>query len=395
MRTGRYETCHLSDCEGLRHRHSNPTYRLVSAEMPSPLEPLTARYVGSLTPETRRWVRDMGFFAEFITWMNEILEDYISSNTVAIASALEPAIVTLAILYVVVWGYLHLMGKIEEQFITGVKRLFVLAIILGVSLSLWYYNEVIVDTFFSAPSALATRIIGPYDSVAVVDGVLFAGSDIADVLYSRAGIFDGDMSFYFAALLVQIVVGLTAVYTMFLLVLSRIALSVLLALGPFFIALLFFDTTKKFFESWIAQLANYALITVLTGLVAALMLTIITRAAERALGVGGDMEMAEAMRLCLAAGLTLLVMRQVMPMAAGLASGLALSSFGVVSAALAWGLGTASRGTREFGRGLMDRETGRMDSLTRKAGYYSQRGLSRSGRALWNAARRPNAIRSV
>lgn len=324
----------------------------------------------------------MGFFAEFISWLNVILEDYISSRTVAIASALEPAIVTLGTLYVVVWGYLHLMGEIEEPFLTGVKRLFTLVIILGVSISLWYYNGIIVDTFFSAPSLLAARIIGPYDSVAAVDEVLFAGSDISDALYRRAGIFDGEVSFYFAGLLVQIIVGVTAVYTMFLLVLSRIALSVLLALGPFFIALLFFDTTRKFFESWIAQLANYALITILTGLVAALMLTIITRAAERALGVVGDIEMAEAVRLCLAAGLTLLVMRQVMPMAAGLASGFALSSFGVVSRAMAWGLGKTSRTTREFGRGLLDRETGRMDSLTRKAGYYSRRGLGKVKRAL-------------
>lgn len=335
----------------------------------------------------------MGFFAEFMGWLNRILEGYIASTTATIAGVLEPVVVTLATLYVVVWGYLHLTGRIEEPFVTGVKRLFVMVTVLGISLSLWYYNEIIVDTFFSAPSVLATRVIGPYDGVAVVDGVLFAGNDVADALYRRAGILKGDVSFYLAGLLVQIVVGVTAVYTMFLLVLSRVALSVLLALGPLFITLLFFETTKKFFESWMAQLANYAFITILTGLVAALMLTVMTRAAERALAVGGEMEMAEAIRLCAAAGLTLLVMRQVMPMAAGLAGGLALSSFGVVTAALSWGMGTASRTTREFGRGLMDRETGRIDSLSRKAGYYSRQGLSRSARALWSAARRSNSIR--
>lgn len=337
----------------------------------------------------------MGFFEEFAGWLNRILEDYISNTTATIAGVLEPVIVTLATLYVVVWGYLHLMGRIEEPFVAGVKRLIVMALILGVSLSLWYYNEIIVDTFFSAPSALAARVIGSYDSVGVIDGLLYAGSDVATALNRRASIFNGNFSFFLASLAVHIIVGLTAVYTMFLMVLSRVALSVLLALGPFFIAMLFFDTTKRFFESWIAQLANYGFITILTGLVAALMLRVVMRAAEEALEVGGSVEIGDAVRLCAAAGLTFLVMRQVMPMAAGLASGLALSSFGVVSAALAWGLGTASRGTREFGRGLMDRETGRMDSLTRKAGYYSQRGLSRSGRALWNAARRPNAIRSV
>jgi type IV secretion system protein VirB6 len=337
----------------------------------------------------------MGFFAEFMGWLNRILEGYITSTTATIAGVLEPVIVTLTTLYVVVWGYLHLMGRIEEPFVMGVKRLFIVVIVLGVSLSLWYYNEIIVDTFFSAPSSLAARVVGPYNPVDLVDGVLYAGSDVATALNSRGSILKGNISFYLTALVVQVIVGFTAVYTMFLMVLSRIALSVLLALGPFFFAFLFFDTTKKFFESWISQLANYAFITVLTGLISALMLTVMTRAAEEATAIGGSVEIGDGVRLCVAAGLTLLVMRQAMPMAAGLASGLALSSFGVVSAALSWGLGKTARGTREFGRGLMDRETGRLDSLSRKAGYYSRQGLSRSARALWSATRRPNSIRSV
>jgi type IV secretion system protein VirB6 len=127
---------------------------------------------------------------------------------------------------------------------------------------------------------------------------------------------------------------------------------VLLALGPLFIALLFFETTKRFFESWIAQLANYAFITILTVLMAALMLTLVSAAAEQAASVEGGIEIAHAVRVCMAAGLTFLVMRQVMPMAAGLASGLALSSFGVVSAALLWGFGGAARRTSRILSGV-------------------------------------------
>lgn len=255
-------------------------------------------------------------------------------------------------------------------------------------------GEIIVDTFFSAPSSLAARVVGPDDPVAVVDGVLFAGNDVATALNSRASILKGNFSFFLASFAVQVIVGMTAVYMLFLIVLSRIALSVLLALGPFFIALLFLDTATRCFESWIAQLAKYGFITILSGLVAALMLRVITRAAEEVMALEGSVEIVDAVRLCASAALTLLVMRQVMPIAAGLASGLALSSFGVVSAAMGWGLGTASRSTREFGRGLMDRDTHRMDSLTRKAGYCSRQGLSRSARALWSAARQPNSIQS-
>ncbi len=82
-----------------------------------------------------------------------------------------------------------------------------------------------------------------------------------------------------------------------------------------------------------------------------------------------------------------------MPMAAGLASGLALSSFGIVSAAIMWGLGRFGRGTGQFARGLLlDRETTRWDSLSRKAGYYTQRGLAGGARRL-AAPWRENTIR--
>jgi type IV secretion system protein VirB6 len=258
-----------------------------------------------------------------------------------------------------------------------------LAIILGAALHLWLYNSLIVDTVFVAPGVLAAAVIGAPDSVGIVDGILFAGDDAASLLIEKGGIFDGDFSYYLSGIAVYLIVGLTAIYTIFLLTLSRIALSVLLALGPLFIAALFFDSTKKFFESWIAQLANYAFITILTVLMAALMLTLVSTAAQQAADTGGGIEIAQAVRVCLAAGLTFLVMRQVMPMAAGLASGLALSTFGVMSAALAWGFGSAAASGGQFMRGLVsDRETTRWDSPSRKAGYYLKRGMTAGMRRL-------------
>ena len=335
----------------------------------------------------------MGFFAEFSNWLNGLLAAYIGTNTARIASTLEPAIVSLGVLYLMIWGYLQLAGRVQEPFVEGVKRIFTLAVILGVALRLWLYNDLIVDTFFSAPGALAANVIGAYDSVGIVDQILFSGGDAAALLMQKGGILNGDFTFYIAGVAVYLMVGITAVYTMFLLALSRIALSVLLALGPLFFALLMFDTTKRFFETWIAQLANYAFITILTVMVAALMLTLLTTAAQQAVNAGGGIQIAHAVRVCLAAGLTFLVMRQVMPIAAGLASGLALSSFGMVSTALAWGFGGTARHTGQFMRGLLtDRETTRWDSLSRKSGYLLQQG-ARAGARQIGRLRGDNAVR--
>jgi type IV secretion system protein VirB6 len=317
----------------------------------------------------------VGFFAEFNAWLNGILTGYIADNTARIAAAIEPAVVTLGVVYVMVWGYLQLTGQIEDPFIGGVKRIITLAVILGCALQLWLYNSVIVDTFFNAPSQVGAVVVGAFDPVGIIDQIIFEGGDAANLLLQKGGLLDGNFAYYLAGIGVYLIVGLKAIYIIFLLALSRIALSVLLALGPLFIALLLFNTTKRFFEAWLAQLANYAFITILTILVAALMLRVVTVAAQQAVSEGGSIQIANAVRVCMAAGLTFLVMRQVMPMAAGLASGLALSSFGVVSAALAWGLGSAMRGSGQFGRGLLDRDTNRFDSFARRTGYGVRRGV--------------------
>lgn len=334
----------------------------------------------------------MGFFAEFSAWLNALLATYIGDNTARVSATLEPTVVTLATLYTMIWGYLQLTGRIEEPMVDGLKRIVTLAVVLGAALQLWLYNTVIVDTFFNAPGQLVASVVGAYDSVEIVDNIIFAGDDAATLLLQKGGILNGEFSYYIAGVAVELIVCLTAVYTIFLLSLSRIAMSVLLALGPLFIGLLFFETTKRFFEAWIAQLANYAFITILTVLVAALMLNLVSTAAQQAANQGGGIEIAHAVRVCMAAGLTFLVMRQVMPMAAGLASGLALSTFGVVSAALAWGLGRASRSAGQFNRGIADRETTRWDSLSRKSGYYLRRGTAAGIRRL--TGRRENVIRT-
>ncbi len=129
-------------------------------------------------------------------------------------------------------------------------------------------------------------------------------------------------------------------------------------------------------ESWIAQLANYGFVAVLSSLTAGLMLTLIQKASAAAQAVGAGITFADAVRVCMAAGLTFLVMRQVLPMASALASGVALSSYGVVSRSLAWARMRSLNTSGQFARGAaLDRETTRWDPLSRKAGFYVGRGV--------------------
>jgi type IV secretion system protein VirB6 len=280
----------------------------------------------------------VGFFASFWGWLTGHLTAYIGTNTALVARSLEPAIVTLATVYVMVWGYLQLMGRVDEPFVTGLRRLVTLAVVLGCALRLWVYNSLLVDTFYKAPAELAAAIVGAQDPVATIDKIWERGGAVADYLWNNGGLFTGDFGYYIAGAAVWTLIGLLCVYTMFLIALSGVALAILLALGPPFVALLLFDSTRRFFEAWLAQLINYALITLLTVLVAALLLQIVESYAVQTAARGAAIATVDALDMVLVAVLVFLLLRQIMPIAAGLSGGIALSTFGTLSRLVSWGL---------------------------------------------------------
>jgi type IV secretion system protein VirB6 len=280
----------------------------------------------------------MGFFQTFWAWLNETLTGYIGNNTARVSAALEPAIVTLSTVYLMVWGYLHLTGRIDEPFGTGLRRIIVLAVVMAVGLHLWLYNSVIVDTFYAAPAQLAAAVVGSGDPVTTIDAIWQQGGAVAAQLWDEAANWNGDIGYYLAGAVVWLLMGLLCVYAMFLIALSSIASAVLLAIGPLFIALLLFDSTRRYFEAWVAQLATYALISILTVMVAALLLQIVESYAAQTAARGTAILTVDALDMVLVSVLVFLIMRQIMPIAAGLAGGLALSSFGVVSRTVRWGV---------------------------------------------------------
>jgi type IV secretion system protein VirB6 len=288
----------------------------------------------------------MGFFATFWIWLNGQLGTYIGSNTARLAAALEPAVVALGTLYVMAWGYLHLTGQLEEPFVAGLKRIIMLAVIFGVGLHLWIYNSLIVDTFYNAPAQLAAAVIGAGDPVATIDTIWESGGAVAGNLFVKGGISFGGVGFLIAGAVVWCLMGMLCIYAMFLISLSNIALAVLLALGPLFVPFLLFDSTKRFFSAWMAQLANYGLITIMTIMVSALLLQIVQAYAVQTAALGAAILTVDALNMVLVAVLVFLVLRQVMPIAAGLAGGLALNSFGLLSRAVSNGLQRGNTGYR-------------------------------------------------
>jgi type IV secretion system protein VirB6 len=293
----------------------------------------------------------MGFFATFWSWLNGQLAAYIGNNTARLAATLEPAVVTTAVIYVMAWGYLHLTGQIEEPVLAGLKRIGVLVAVFGVGLDLWLYNTVIVDTFYRAPAQLAAAVIGSKDPVGTIDSIWESGGAVAGSLWSKGHFMPSGWGFLIGGTVVWCLMGLLCVYAMFLIALSDIALAVLLALGPLFIAMFFFEATRRLFSAWIAQLATYALITILTVMMASLLLQIVQSYASQTAARGSAILTVDALNMILIAMLVFLILRQIMPIAASLAGGLSLNTFGILSRAMGAGMRRSLAGTWVAGAG--------------------------------------------
>ncbi|CAA9891713.1 conserved membrane hypothetical protein [Candidatus Methylobacter favarea] len=330
----------------------------------------------------------MGFFLQFWTYLQENVLGTVGEVTANIASSIAPVAVTFATMYVMVWGYLHLRGAIEEPIMDGAKRIIQLAVIFAVAIDLWEYNAVFIDFFVSTPAALSNAIIGGNVAITAVDNIWKDGSTVAESLMTQGGIMNGNFDFYIAGFAVYLFVGAICIWIAYLYYLSLVAVGLLLAVGPLPILGLMFATTKRFFEAWIAQLATYALLIIIASVAAKILLGMLNTYATTAAALGAGITVAESIQLCLVSGFILIIMRQVPTIAASLGSGVALGTFNVLSRLLKGAGGSAGRTLYEFSRGVADGRAGekpsRYQSLTRnignRLGSRSQRSAQTGGK---------------
>jgi type IV secretion system protein VirB6 len=193
-------------------------------------------------------------------------------------------------------------------------------------------------------------VVGTTDPVRTIDRIWERGGAVGGLLLhgGPTAIFVS-LPYDIVGLIVWLIVGLLCVYTLFLLALSHVALAILLSLGPLFFAMAPFPATRKLFDSWLAQLTNYALLTLLTILAATLLLQIVESYATQTLALGNSMTIVDTLNMMLVSVLVFILMRQVMPIAAAVAGGATLNSFGAISRTVDR---TVQVGKRQMEKGL-------------------------------------------
>lgn len=268
-------------------------------------------------------------FSNLFKYVDKVTDSYIISTSQDLTTFITPIFTSLLIIWITIWGFSLILGRTQESLGDGVVRVIKISFIITLGLTVGIYNSVVVSFIQGFPETIAGVLItGSYTSSGALDSLYLKVFQSAKSAFDAAGIWNGNVGMYFiAAGIIAVGIWLVLV-TGSLILLSQLAMAVLLGLGPIFIIMLLFNSTQRFFESWLSMLINFALILILATAIGALIIELADTYMDSTSGVptfGG----AATMVVVFLFGV--IVMQQVQAIAAALGGGISLATNGAAS----------------------------------------------------------------
>lgn len=278
------------------------------------------------------------------------LETFVSDGTSNIAEWVTGPLTAAVTLYIVLYGYLVLRGSVSEPVLEFVFRAIKLAIIVMLVKNAGEYQTYVTNVFFDILPREVSQALnsGTTPSASSFDSLLDKGQASATDIWSRAS-WPVDIVTGVGGMMVIAVSFLVAGIGYVVSLYARLALAIVLAIGPIFIALAMFQSTRRFTEAWIGQLANFVILQVLVVAVGSLLISCID-STFTAIDGYSDVLM-RPIALCAIGIAALYVFYQLPGIASALAAGGASLAYGY-SAARDAHEGMLARGTRNTGHAI-------------------------------------------
>lgn len=279
-------------------------------------------------------------FAPAYTYIDGQLDEFLSARLSSVVSQVSGPLRLALVLYVILYGIAILRGSISEPLTDFAVRSIKLGLIYMLATTAAYSAWVTQPLFHVMPDTLAKAISG--STAANVGGsfdkFLGYGGLLSEKISNDAGL--TNIGACVVAGVVFVVTVLATALGFGVVMLAKVALALLVALGPIFIACALFNATRRFFFGWLAQGVNYL---VLFALIIAVFELVLALVQQQWPNIDGQ-ENAEVAgmlfsALCILGAIFFL---QTPSIAAGIAGGASagLSDFGAAAAAAVSGRGS-------------------------------------------------------
>ncbi len=274
-------------------------------------------------------------YTDIGTIIDRSLSTAMVHQTKFIMGWLKPIFNNVLIIYFALWGIAHMLGKIDELLIAGISRIIKISVVIAFALNITIYAPVIIAFVYGAGTQLSSVVmIGgapTADSLENLDLLLKVAFSLADISIEQLSVYPDSYVYLIVALFLWIGSIALTLFSAFLIISSKMLISLLLIAGPIFIVLSLFEQTKKFTESWVGQLANYTLILFFVSIILNIIIEIV---AEQVKPLDAAKGLNDAAVIFIAFAFGTLILRQIPSIATAIGGGIAFSTMGAFAGAV-------------------------------------------------------------
>ncbi|WP_269714867.1 type IV secretion system protein [Caulobacter sp. NIBR2454] len=257
-------------------------------------------------------------FTEAYGFVETRLDVFLGQGVQNAAAEVAGPLRLVLVLYVLLYGFAIIRGAINEPLIDFSIRSLKLAAIYLLATTPAYSGYVTEPLFHVMPDMLSRAVGGGQTSEAgaAFDQYLSRAGWLGERLSNGAGPFDIGQWLMSGA--VWIAGALAAALGFGIVLVAKVALALIIALGPIFIGLALFEATRRYFFGWLSQAVNYL---VLFALIFAVFQLVLAMVADQWETLQGQDAMAAGFAFIALSILGAIFFLQTPTLAAGIAGG--------------------------------------------------------------------------
>lgn len=195
-----------------------------------------------------------------------VLSTYVLNVVSTLARAITPLALTCLTIWVALYGWAVLRNEVSETLPNFMWKVFKIGLVLALALQGGFYVNTVSDT----ANALAMGVANTFLPAAVDPATVStpyalldrfnddASAQVADIM-KEASIFRLDL--VLAAVVFSIGSVVFLCIALFVVTLSKLFLTFVIAVGPLFILCLAWRPTARFFDSWLSMVLNAVVLT--------------------------------------------------------------------------------------------------------------------------------------
>lgn len=259
-------------------------------------------------------------FQEIYTFFETSVTAVIQTGTANMIALISPLVAAGFGLYVMMVLASYWRGGNDDPITDFLFRMIGWGIVITLGLNIDMYQQYVVPLVNGLGDDFAGTMGSEFNSATALDAMTNQFLDSFIAMYTAA---DGIKQTMFAVLSI-VAVGLCAGAFMCVaiayIIMAKLALGILVAVGPLFIASALFPATRDLFKNWTAQILNYAFLVLLFSFAAQIEIALVSTL------VPAELSLSTLFKVCFICVILVFVSLNLPSLASSLAGGVGISS---------------------------------------------------------------------